>query len=274
MSRPALRRITTGLLAGLALVAGAVTVAPAAAADDLPRPTVSHTVVKQGEYFTVSGSGCVAGPGGMEPFVMLTSPDAPEIGDGAQVGPDGTWSLTNAFSAPAHGTYQLKAVCDDYQSQRAYPTVTITVGEPTVPAECASGCRTVAPGATLTPDKAVAPGEKRMLRLTGYLPNEVVTLVLHSTPQNLGTFTADAFGTLTVPFVVPAGTPAGAHNLVVTRADGSTVTYPVTVAAAGPRLASTGADVTVPLALGGGLLLTGAGLLVVARRRRPVAARS
>jgi len=273
MSRPALRRITTGLLAGLALVAGAVTVAPAAAADDLPRPTVSHTVVKQGEYFTVSGSGCFAGPGRL-PFVMLTSPDAPEIGDGAEVGPDGTWSLTNAFSAPAHGTYRLSAVCDDYQSQRAYPTVTIDVGQPAVPAECASGCRTVAPGTTLTPDKAVGPGEKRMLRLTGYLPNEVVTLVLHSTPQNLGRFTADAFGTLTVPFVVPAGTPAGAHNLVVTRADGSTVTYPVTVATAGPRLASTGADVRVPLALGGGLLLTGAGMLVVARRRGQVSARS
>ncbi|HET6391298.1 MAG TPA: hypothetical protein VFG13_00615, partial [Blastococcus sp.] len=94
MSRPALRRITTGLLAGLALVAGAVTIAPAAAADELPRPTVSHTVVKQGEYFTISGSGCVAGPGGTEPFVMLTSPGAPEIGDGGQPSPDGTWSLT------------------------------------------------------------------------------------------------------------------------------------------------------------------------------------
>ncbi|WP_116453173.1 LPXTG cell wall anchor domain-containing protein [Blastococcus litoris] len=276
MSRPALRRITTGLLAGLALVAGAVSVAPAAAAADLPRPTVSHTSVQANEYFTVSGSGCVAGPGGTAPWVTITSPDTPEMGDGMLVLPDGTWSFRETFSAGhPQGTFRLQVTCDDYVTQSKYPLVAVTLGTVPVPAECASGCQTVAPGTTLTPDdKGVAPGEKRMLRLSGYLPNEVVTLVLHSTPQNLGTFTADSSGTITVAFTVPAGTPAGAHNLVVTRADGTTVTYPVTVAKAGPRLASTGADVTVPLVLGGGLVLAGAGALVVARRRSQGAAQA
>ncbi|CCG04593.1 LPXTG cell wall anchor domain-containing protein [Blastococcus saxobsidens] len=137
-----------------------------------------------------------------------------------------------------------------------------------MPPECASGCATVAPGATLTPERAAVPGETRYLRLTGYLPLEQVTLVLHSTPQHLGTLTADAAGILTVPFTAPAGTAAGAHNLVVTRADGTTVTYPLTVAAAAkPLLADTGADVTVPLVLGGVLVLAGAGTIVAARRR-------
>ena len=273
MSRPYVR-IATTVLAGLVLAAGALVVAPTASAADLPRPTVSHTTVKANEQFTVSGTGCVAGPGGVPPWVTITSPDTTEMGDGMLAQSDGSWSLTEAFSSGhPQGTFRLKVVCDDYQTQREYPLVPITYGELPVPAECAAGCQTVAPGTTLTPEKGVAPGEKRVLRLTGYLPNETVTLVLHSTPQNLGTFTADSSGTLTVSFTAPAGTPAGAHNLVVTRADGSTVTYPVTIAAAaaaGPTLASTGADVTAPLVIGITLLLAGAGALFLARRSRGV----
>ncbi|SOD92905.1 LPXTG-motif cell wall anchor domain-containing protein [Blastococcus haudaquaticus] len=71
---------------------------------------------------------------------------------------------------------------------------------------------------------------------------------------------------------MPAGAPAGAHTLKVTRADGSVVSYPVTVAAGGKQLASTGADVTAPLVGGLALVLVGAGAMVVARRRSGAAA--
>ncbi|WP_235003075.1 LPXTG cell wall anchor domain-containing protein [Blastococcus haudaquaticus] len=58
----------------------------------------------------------------------------------------------------------------------------------------------------------------------------------------------------------------------MTRADGSVVSYPVTVAAGGKQLASTGADVTAPLVGGLALVLVGAGAMVVARRRSGAAA--
>jgi hypothetical protein len=246
-------------------------VAPAVSAAELPRPTVSHTTVKIGETFTISGTGCFDTSGKGSLAATITSLDG-EIGNANEVKPDGSWSFKEMFVPGAkEGTYRIQAVCAEYDSKRKYPLVTITLGNLPVPAECASGCTTVAAGAPLTPEKGQAPGEKRMLRLTGYLPNEVVTLILHSTPQSLGTFTADSSGTLTVAFTVPAGTSAGAHNLVVTRADGSTVTYPVTVAAATPRLAATGADVTVPLALGVGLVIAGGGMLLLTRGRRGAA---
>ena len=98
MSRPYVR-IATTVLAGLVLAAGALVVAPTASAADLPRPTVSHTIVQANERFTVSGTGCVAGPGGMPPSVTISSPDTTEMGDGMLAQSDGSWSFTEAFSA-------------------------------------------------------------------------------------------------------------------------------------------------------------------------------
>jgi hypothetical protein len=270
MTRPPVRRLAAGLLVGLALTAGTLVAAPAAsAADPLPRPTVSHTAVKQGEFFTVAGTGCFDTDGDGIVNITITSPEG-EIGNAAGVNADGSWSFREAIGKD--GTYRLQVTCDNYAGQGQYPLVAITVGDLPVPPECAAGCTTVAAGQPLT-QKAVVPGEKHVLRLTGYLPNEVVTLVLHSTPQDLGTFTADSSGTLTVTLAAPAGTTAGAHNLVVTRADGTTVSYPVTIAAAAakPQLASTGADVTVPLVVGIGLEPAGAGALFLARRGRGAA---
>ena len=273
MSRP-YARIATTVLAALAFAAGALVVAPTASAADLPRPTVSHTTVKANEQYTVSGTGCVAGPGGVSPWVTLTSPDTTEMGDGMLAQSDGSWSLTEAFSAGhPQGTFRLRSSATTTRPNaniRWSPSPTASCRSPRSAPRAARPWR---PAPRSTPEKGVAPGEKRVLRLTGYLPNETVTLVLHSTPQNLGTFTADSSGTVTVAFTAPAGTPAGAHNLVVTRADGSTVTYPVTIAAAAaarPTLASTGADVTAPLLVGITLLLAGAGALFLARRSRGV----
>jgi LPXTG-motif cell wall-anchored protein len=100
---------------------------------------------------------------------------------------------------------------------------------------------------------------------------------MHSTPVTLGTFTADAQGVLTVEFTLPAGAPAGAHTLAYDGHLGShyeqaiTVGKPALATASDGSLAYTGADVTVPLVAGAGLVLLG-GVTVVATRRRKAAA--
>ncbi len=121
---------------------------------------------------------------------------------------------------------------------------------------------------------STAPGRKVVKVLTGFRPGEVVTVTLHSTPRTMGTFTADANGTVTVEFTVPAGTPTGDHTLVY---EGDMGTYfqeafAVTAGAASPSLAYTGASVALPLGLGAGALALGGGLVVAARRRSSAAA--
>ncbi|WP_158544600.1 hypothetical protein [Blastococcus sp. TBT05-19] len=272
MSRLNLRRLLTGALAGAVVAGVGALAAPAASAADLPRPVVSHTVVQANEHFTVSVTGCTARPGGSKPWLTLTSPDTPLLGDGGQSYPDGSFEFREVFGpATPKGTYRIQVVCDDYLGQRSYPLAAITFGALPVPAECASGCATVGPGQSIAPAAGVVPGGKLALLLTGYLPLEKVRLALHSTPQDLGEDQADASGRMAFALTVPAGTPAGLHHLVVTRADGSTVRYPVTVAAAPaaarPTLANTGADVTLPLVIGGALVVAGAGAIVAARGR-------
>jgi hypothetical protein len=65
-------------------------------------------------------------------------------------------------------------------------------------------------------------GKKVVKILTGFQPDEVVTVTLHSTPVKVGTFTASPQGVVTVEFTVPEGTPVGDHDLVY---DGNKGTY-------------------------------------------------
>jgi len=114
---------------------------------------------------------------------------------------------------------------------------------------------------------------------TGAAPGEVLTLTVTRTPAaNFGTkvltATANASGvaTFTVTF-----SPAGTYSLVVKRASGAVISTQtvkvlgVSAAAgvvAGGQLSRTGFD-GMPLAVGGGaLVLVGAGVVVVARRRK------
>ena len=127
---------------------------------------------------------------------------------------------------------------------------------------------------TATTDTTPAPGQKVVKVFKGFQPFEKVTLTMHSTPVTLGTFTADANGVVTVEFTVPDGAAAGTHTLVLSGDAGTYFQEAITVAAgtavteAGSNgLAYTGADVAVPLALGGGLLALGGGALLVSRRR-------
>ncbi|MDQ1555734.1 MAG: hypothetical protein QOI02_736, partial [Actinomycetota bacterium] len=137
----------------------------------------------------------------------------------------------------------------------------------------------------------VAAGAPFTVTAEGLIPDSVVSAVLHSTPVTLFTTTADGSGSFSQAASIPAGTPAGAHELIVTAVapDGTTLTATAwfsvlangtigQVSRTGPivvtsvdsvqQLASTGADITALVSLALILLLLAAALTVVSRRRR------
>ncbi|WP_113684669.1 LPXTG cell wall anchor domain-containing protein, partial [Blastococcus atacamensis] len=134
---------------------------------------------------------------------------------------------------------------------------------------------TAAPGQNLTANAPLKTGDKVTLRLSGFTPNEQVTLVLHSKPITIGTFRADGQGVVLASVTLPAGVEAGQHNLVGTDSTGVVRSYPLTLSAtsgASGDLAYTGADPTAPLIGGAALLVLGGGLVLMTRRRRPTGA--
>jgi hypothetical protein len=114
---------------------------------------------------------------------------------------------------------------------------------------------------------------------SGFLPDSDVTVVLHSDPVVLGVAHTDANGNFTATFALPAGVPAGEHTLIFTGLDAFgnpvTVEQTVTLAGTGPpsvpasigMLPVTGMETLYLTLLAAGLLITGAGTLVVARRQ-------
>ncbi len=139
---------------------------------------------------------------------------------------------------------------------------------------------------------AVRAGEELRVEVTGLRSGEAVDFALHSDPIAMGSASADPSGAASLTWRVPADVPAGAHHVVMTRADGAAVRVPVTITAAaggegpgspgtgggpgtggansstGAGLAATGLD---PALLGSvlalALLLTASGLVLLRRRR-------
>jgi len=280
MSRVSPLRVAaaTGLAVGAAAV-GVAFPALALAEDPLPAVTVTPANVAAGSAFTVSGTECLQlGKDNIGQVMAYVTTDVATVRAATEVAEDGTWSVSLTFPAGTpDGTHKISAECDVYFVTTPYPAASVTVGAApaatTAPAKAVVTVKggvtsvTAAPGQSLTPDTPAAPGQRFALTLPSFAPNEKTTWVLHSTPRKLGTFTADASGTLSASLTIPAGVEAGNHELRVTRADGSVVTYPIRIAAAGESLAYTGADVTVPLVAGGALLAAGTGILFAARRR-------
>jgi hypothetical protein len=296
---------TAGLTLGVA--AAGLAFAPAALAETgepalLPALTGETTAVV-GEEFLLSGTECAAPADSVEPaFVyvdfftqagwddpagepVLSIKGNPENGD---------WTAVAEFGAAAEaGAYVAAAVCEPYSDNYLYyPEFSFTLEAAAVtPAPTPTAPPTVAPtgkvrgvsantagvaspdGGAATGDTA-SPGKKVVKILTGFKPHEVVTVTLHSAPQTVGTFHADASGTVRVEFTVPAGTPAGAHTLVYEGNMGTYFQETLTVAAAagsGDNLAYTGASVAMPLGLGAGALALGGGLVFMTRRRNAAA---
>jgi hypothetical protein len=268
MTRPHVRRSAAAALTLGTTAATLLLGAPTALAADLAAPTVSASTAVPGQPFTVSGLGCVKTPGGTAPTVYIDSPAA--LRTAAPAAADGSWSLKATFPAGTpDGAYTISVFCDDYMGERTYAPVTVTIG--TAAATPAPAPKPLATGDRTTFNKITAGtpftlGERFKASYPGFKPFEVVTLVLHSTPQNVGTFTADANGVVTVNFTIPAGTAGGSHSLTMSGNLGTSFAQALKVASS-RSLAYTGADVAAPLAIGGSLLLVGGALMVAARRR-------
>ena len=72
-------------------------------------------------------------------------------------------------------------------------------------------------GGTGTANGVVAqPGDQVTGTATGFTPSGSVDAELHSTPVDLGSFSADNNGTVNFSVVIPLGTPTGSHQLILT----------------------------------------------------------
>ena len=282
--------VATGLTLGTA--AAGLFLAPVASAAVTPTVTAPATVVA-GADFTVSGTGCVGTE--LNPTqVWVYSNDPDEVVDGVvDTAADGSWTVQVHFAATAQpDTYPVWADCISYDGSADFEydelftdvTAPAPAGTPTAPTTTPVATSTPAPVFTpgakpntpgvsststgTTTGSAAAPGQKVVKVLKGFKPGEKVTVVLHSAPVEVGVFTADANGVVTIEFTVPAGTPLGTHTLAYQGDAGTYFEEALVLTADGKALAYTGASIAMPLIGGSVLVAAGAGALLVTRRRR------
>jgi hypothetical protein len=126
----------------------------------------------------------------------------------------------------------------------------------------------------LAGDEQLTPGEALSLRYAGFRPGEEVSVVMRSTPVDLGTFTADADGVVTAEVTIPETAEAGSHTLTLSGAvTGEHVVRFRLARAEQTRTRATpaGEEPTLPLLLGlggGGLVLAAGGATLLLRERR------
>jgi hypothetical protein len=115
-------------------------------------------------------------------------------------------------------------------------------------------------------------GQAVTLSYTGFQPGEAVTLVMHSTPVELGTFTADPAGVVTASFTIPEASESGAHTFTFsgpTTGD-HVVRFRLSAAeetpsAAAPETPGTGP--LLPVAIGVAALALLGGIVLAVRQR-------
>jgi hypothetical protein len=136
--------------------------------------------------------------------------------------------------------------------------------------------------AKLTISEASVPaGGSLVISGSGFEPDAVVTLTLHSTPVDLGTATANGDGSFVATVTIPSSTARGAHTVEASTKDGTTVSVALTVTAKGTvaaggsvsasadDLADTGSTGVLGLGLLALLIIAlGAAVATVARIRR------
>ena len=218
-----------------------------------------------------------------------------DVGIFQPAGPDGggngsqlcetTATVFTCTGEAEYGTeWHVSVRAIDTEGNWGTPSAAVLTGKIPYPATVPTSNGPLTPAAGSS-DKVVA-GKTMTVTGSGYMPGSTVTVLIYSAPQILTTTVADSAGNFSVTVTVPAGLAPGAHTLVASGYDNNGdqrfTTLAVTVSAAGtatitgptitgPKLANTGADVTVP-ALGGiATLGLGAGLIVLSRRRRTAA---
>ena len=115
-------------------------------------------------------------------------------------------------------------------------------------------------------DTAISTGEKISVTFSGFKPFEFVQLIVASTPQVIGSGTANAQGVVTIEGNLPSGLGAGSHTLAVfAPASGIGFTQKITVTQA--SLPATGTNQTNLFMIA--LLLFGMGLILRRATRAP-----
>ena len=119
----------------------------------------------------------------------------------------------------------------------------------------------------------VAAGQPLTVAITGLNEGQKVTATLNSIPVDLGTFTANAAGTVNFTATIPLDTAVGAHNIVISSAGLASISTALTVVAAVTAVHSTtelpalGVELAAGVFAGALLLLLGAAFLIARRRR-------
>ena len=114
-------------------------------------------------------------------------------------------------------------------------------------------------------------GQRVRLSSRGFSPRKSVNLYVASDPVYLGSGVADDDGVVTVEGVIPDDLDAGEHTLVLIDLEtgvGFRQAVSLDAADASSALPATGTNSTPMMALGAVFVLAGAGLAVVAKRRR------
>lgn len=145
-------------------------------------------------------------------------------------------------------------------------------GEVCVPKEPAMPQAPATGGGDAVLDQAVyVPGETVTATAAGFGAAEQVQLVLFGDPVLLGTFTADAAGTVTAQFPVAEQTLAGTHTLQFTGWCGAVSTADILVGSVAGTAASTGIQLPpwlwwIAAALAAVLLIVGGRRVIIAMR--------
>lgn len=208
----------------------------------------------------------------------IALPEEDEVAQGADFDPlagvtatdDRDGDLTSSIEVAGSvdtatpGAYELVYTVSDAAGNTATATRTVTVVEAPV----------VTPEVTVSGD--TVQGGTVTFSGTGFTSGETVNATVHSDPVDLGAVVVTEDGAFAIDWTIPADLTAGEHTIVITRADGTTITasFTVTAAAAGGNagssdgggLAATGAELPLAVLAIASALLIGGGVLAARRR--------
>ena len=152
---------------------------------------------------------------------------------------------------------------DKWEAQATTPVDPPTPTDPTDPTDV--------PASVSLSESSVRPGDSLTVTGSGFAPGETVQVWIRSTPQLLVARVADANGAISVAVTVPLGTEVGEHSIqaigLTSALEASAPLTVVAVAGGGGALGATGFSPVIAL-VGALLLVAGAGVYLVARRRR------